>query len=693
MEVIKHEHTNNRARSKLTTNFIHNALGIPLQEKSNLYQSFRFAKKAKKNDVAFLFFKGMNTEEANLHEELLADMAIERGATLLISTSQIKDYPCLVVDNVFESWIKLSSAWRKKYNLKTIGVTGSIGKTTTKNFIAAAIGNDDSVKANTQNFNVWPVVGKAIRNLKENYKFYVQEVSEGPTKDNPKIVSKIINPAVSVITKISESHMETFGTIENVIDSCFSITEGMDEDGTLLINADDPYQLNYKSNVRIATYGILNTRSDFQAINIKPIYHVERLGIDFDIKYRGEVVPIHMNLFGEHNVYCALAAFATAKILGLDNEVIQKNILKVKPRGIRQNLINIGSFSLYIDCYNANYESMKSALKTLSLLKKDKKFKRIAVLSDIAEAGEDAQRIHQNVGKAILDSNVDVLICYGELAKSIAAVVKARSSIDVFHTRDIAQTSEVLFQVIEPHDIILFKGSRTGRLELVVDKVFGTSIYENGKRKKEEIKKKGCKMSVYPLARYSRIDKYIGKDNDVRLRNSIKNFPIETIGAEAFSGKKFEKVTLPSTVLRINMQAFCNCINLKRVNLPKDLRIIGEGAFSGCTKLRKVIMKNCTIKIGSKAFYQCKKLRELFIPPSVTFIDEDAFEGCSNLTIISEKNSYAEEYAHIHNIKFLTIHQYKWIIFKRKLKKSIKKSRKKLLGQFRVALKDLREMI
>ena len=675
MEVIKHGHFSKNACSKLTTNFIHNALGIPLQEKSNLYKSFRFAKKAKKNDVAFLFFKGMNIEEANLHEELLADMAIERGATLLVSTSQIKDYPCLVVENVFESWIKLSSAWRKKYNLKTVGVTGSIGKTTTKNFIAAAIGDDDSVKANAQNFNVWPVVGKVIRNLKENYKFYVQEVSEGPTKDNPKIISKIINPAVSVITKISESHMETFGTIEKVIASCFSITEGMEEDSTLLINADDPHQLNYKSNVKTATYGILNKNSHYHAINIKPIYHVERLGINFDIKYEEEIVPIHINLFGEHNVYCALAAFATAKILGLADEEIQKNILKIKPRGIRQNLINIGSFSLYIDCYNANYESMKSALKTLSLLEKDEKnFKRIAVLSDIAEAGADALRIHQNVGRAVLDSNVDVLICYGELAKSIATVVKERSSIDVFHTRDIEQTSEYLFQVIEPNDIILFKGSRAGGLELVVDKVFGTNIYENGKRKKENIKKKSCEMSVYPRAKYCRIDKYIGKDTDVRLRNNFKNFPIETIGTEAFSGKELEKVTLPPTVLRINGQAFCNCINLKQVNLSKDLRIIGEGAFSGCTKLRKVVMKNCTIKIGSKAFSECKKLRELLIPSSVSFIEVDAFEGCSSLTIISEKNSYAQQYAHIHNIKFLTTNQYKWIIFKRKLKKNIKKA-------------------
>ena len=660
----------------LTTNFIHKAFGIPLQEKSNFYQTFRFAKKAKRNDVAFLYFKGMNMEEAYLHEQLLADMAIERGATLLVSTSQIKDYPCLVVDNVFESWIKLSSAWRKKFNLKTVGITGSIGKTTTKNFIAAAIGYNDSVKASAQSFNVWPVVGKTIRNLKDHYKFYIQEVSEGPTKDNPKIISKIINPAIAVITKISESHMETFGAIENVIDSCFSITEGMEEDGTLLINADDPYQLNYKSKVKIATYGILNTNSHYHAINIKPVYHIERLGIDFDIKYRGEVIPIHINLFGEHNVYCALAAFATAKILGLDDEVIQKNIIEVKPEGIRQNLIKIGDYSLYLDCYNANYESMSSSIKILSLLEKDEtNFKRIAVLSDIAEAGEDAKLMHQNVGKTVLDSNIDVLICFGEQAKNITTVVKDRSSIEVFHTLDIIEASEFLFQVAQPHDIILFKGSRAGTLELVVDKVFGTNFYENGKKiEKEIVKKKDYKISVFPVAKNSRIDKYKGKDKDIILRNSIENYPIETIGMQAFSRNGLEKITFPATVLRINERAFCNCINLRRVNLSKNLRIIGKDAFSGCTKLKKVIIKNQTIKIGSKAFYNCKKLKELEIPTSVSFISEDAFEGCSNLTIISEKNSYAQKYAIFHNIKFLATHQYKWLIFKRKIKRNFRRS-------------------
>ena len=204
----------------------------------------------------------------------------------------------------------------------------------------------------------------------------------------------------------------------------------------------------------------------------------KNLGISFTVAYKDGHVPLRINHFGKHNVYCALAAFATAKLLGLSDEEIQNNIATSKPQGMRSRLINRRKNSLYLDCFNAEYSSMKAAIETLSLLEnKKQEFKRIAVLGDITGVvGEEAILTHQKIGQVILNSKIDVLICFGPSSKNIANVVKEKSLIKVFHTESIDEASISLLQSVKPHDIILFKGSRIMKVEQIVDDVFKTSF-------------------------------------------------------------------------------------------------------------------------------------------------------------------------------------------------------------------------
>ena len=457
----------------LTTEIIYEILGLmkPAKFENMVYRNIKTAFRAKENDVVILETHISRTEEN------LADVAIKKGATLLIATKQIRNYPCLIVDNIKDAYVKLCRYRRDMFSVQTVAVIGSIGKTTTKDLIASALGKSET-HASPQSFNVWTVTGDIIQGINKSHQFYVQEVSEGSnTGTNAETCSQMINPNVAVITKISQAHMESFGTVENIIKACFGITKDMDEDGILVINGDDPYQVSYQITHKTLSYAIENPEADFRAINIEYIYDVENLGISFTIAHKDERTSLRINHFGKHNVYCALAAFATAKILGLSDVEIQNNIRTSKPNGIRSRVVNCGKNSLYIDCYNAEYISMKAAIETLSLFEnKQQTFKRIAVLADINELGEEIASTHQKIGQVVLDSKIDVLICFGSLSKIIADTVKEKPSIKVFHTESIDEASISLLQVVEPHDIILFKGSRSMKLERMVDDVFKTSL-------------------------------------------------------------------------------------------------------------------------------------------------------------------------------------------------------------------------
>jgi len=324
----------------------------------------------------------------------------------------------------------------------------------------------------------------------------------------------------------------------------------------------------------------------------------------------------------------------------------QEKNLNTKP----QNPINVGGNRLYVDCYYTHYESLKSSLKTLASLEKDSpNFKRILVLGDIAETGHHT---YQDIGKLIIDSNIDILICCGVLAKNIAEIFKDSSTIKIFSTIDIEDTAKLLSQVLEPLDAVLFKGSLSGGLEIVADKVFGTNLFskESEKFHKECIVSNGKEVFIYPEAGYCSINKYIGEEKSIVIPNTIEDFPVEIIGKEAFTkNENIRKITLASTLTRIDCRAFYKCVNLKRVELPHQITMI-----------------------DSKAFSRCKNLKEIFIPSNILHIANNAFEKCPKLMIIGEQGSYAQTYAQINGIKFLTNRQFKKLELKRGLKRKLK---------------------
>ena len=173
----------------------------------------------------------------------LAEEAASKGAKAIVTDEHIEGYPCIFVDNVFSAWCEAHKILRTICSPKVIGITGSIGKTTTTEMIYHVVSSKHTTHRNTGSANSVRYTGVVLQKLKKKHKVYVQEIMEGPPFGTAATMSEYIRPDISVITKVASSHMEAFGSQERIAESCFGIEVGMPEDGVVIINADDEYQM------------------------------------------------------------------------------------------------------------------------------------------------------------------------------------------------------------------------------------------------------------------------------------------------------------------------------------------------------------------------------------------------------------------------------------------------------------------
>ncbi|MCL1996114.1 MAG: UDP-N-acetylmuramoyl-tripeptide--D-alanyl-D-alanine ligase [Defluviitaleaceae bacterium] len=466
----------------IDSNFVYTTLGVTPPKENILYSSFRIANdppyserfaQSDNNSVVFIIAYDMYTLVPPTKEQsnFLADIAIKNGAALLITEMQLKNYPCLVVPNVIEALYKMLNAFFDKFTPPTVAVTGNIGKSTTTGLVTCVLQDDDT--------SVFPIVqsnANDIRGVVNSLclsnavcSYLVKEVMEGPPPGTAKIISDIIKPDIAVITQTSNAHIEYFDSINHIFESSLEIQSGMPSDGVLLLNGDDCYQANAGTDLKKMYYAIENKNADFLASNIELSAH----GTSFDFTYQNITTKMHINYIGKHNVYCALAAIAVAKWASVPNDVIQKRLLREKPTGIRQNIVNVDGYLLYMDCFNASEDSMYSSLDALKILGGKQK---IAVIGDIVELGQHAKAVHERIGKFIASSNIDILLCFGEFSAYVAENASANKNISVFHSTKQEDIVAILKTNATKEDIILFKASRAMKLEEIANKVFGTNF-------------------------------------------------------------------------------------------------------------------------------------------------------------------------------------------------------------------------
>lgn len=394
-----------------------------------------------------------------LYANLSPEKAMARGARVLLTDKQEGQYPCIIVPDVMEAFCKLCGIIKSRFHPKTIAVTGSVGKTTTKDMVKSVFSQKYKVFCDVENNNMATLVGYLVQRLPRDCECYVQEVHEGDP-GSAESISRIIQPDVAVITNIGESHLGNFGSYGGLVKGVTDITAAMPENGIVIIDADDAPSATAPWDRRVVKVSASDSSSPYHAENVRTTEN----GLCFDIEYPKGRISVTLHMYGAHNITDALLAFAAGVESGVTPEEAVKGLQSYQPRGMRQNVVRAGNRILYIDCFNATVKSMKTALDTLGELPVNQGGKRVAVLGDMAELGDDSDAMHREVGKMAAKSNLDVLICYGPLSAGMAEEAKRENKLKVFHTESLSELNKLVKENVGPNDAVLFKASHATNL-------------------------------------------------------------------------------------------------------------------------------------------------------------------------------------------------------------------------------------
>lgn len=395
-----------------------------------------------------------------------AAQAVADGAVAAVTNREIIGVPCIVVKDTNIALLKIAEYYRKKFNPILVGVTGSVGKTTTKEMIALILSSKYKTLKTKGNLNNHIGLPKTLLNLDSTYEAAVIEMGMSHFGEIS-VLSKTAVPRIGVITNIGYSHIENLKNQDGILKAKLEILDGMSADAPLVINIDDPHLkvLPKKLNRRIMTYGIRNKMADVRAEGI-----IERHGESlFTICTESGKTEVRLPSPGEHNIMNALAAFAVGKLAGVSSTEMAEAFCMYKPEAMRQNIIKKGEQTIIMDCYNASPDSMKASLLVLRGL--DCRGRKIAVLGDMLELGDMTKQLHTLVGDMVAESGLNKLFCYGKNSVYIAKRA-ALLGVDVYHTCDMDELCRMICKYVKSNDAILFKASRGMHLEKCVERIY-----------------------------------------------------------------------------------------------------------------------------------------------------------------------------------------------------------------------------
>lgn len=358
---------------------------------------------------------------------------------------------------------RLAAAYRNDFKIPVIAVGGSNGKTTTKNLIAAVLGQKLRTLCSEASFNNDIGVPLTLLRLDNTHQAAVLEAGTNhPGELSPLL--KMILPRFGVITNIGREHLEFFGDLDGVAAEEGTLAEVLPADGTLFVNGDSEWaeKLASRSRARVVRVG-LNDGNDWRATNIR----VSKLGTTFRVLSRNEEFAgeHRINLLGRHQVGNALFAIAVGEELGLGRSEIRDGLALCEPAKMRLQLWEAGGVRVLDDAYNANADSVLAALQVLKEL--PCRGRRVAVLGEMAELGVHSDQAHAEVGRAAAESGIGQLIAVGKMASVMAQSAREAGLNRVIELADVDAAVGALKAFLKPGDVVLLKASRAARLERV----------------------------------------------------------------------------------------------------------------------------------------------------------------------------------------------------------------------------------
>lgn len=369
---------------------------------------------------------------------------------------------------------QLAAYHRSRFHIPVVAVTGSNGKTTTKEMVASVMAHRWKILKTEGNLNNRVGVPQTLLRLNERHKGAVIEMGVDNLGQTTRLC-EIVRPTIGIITNIGPDHLEFFGTMEVSAQAKAEILDLLPPDGVAILNADDSYYdyLAARARCRVVSFGF-SSKADVRAMDLKSD---GRNGTIFRLLLPGMVrhTAVHIRVQGDHNVTNALAAGAVGSVLGLSGGVIAQGLSRFRPAAMRSQVRVSQGVKLIIDCYNANPASMKAAVQLLA--QTGAKRKRIAVLGDMLELGPNAAQMHEEVGGFVARHGIDQLVACGLLGRSLAKGAK-QAGLDQAHILEVPDAraaSAAIKTFVKPGDIVLIKASRGMKLELVADALRGAT--------------------------------------------------------------------------------------------------------------------------------------------------------------------------------------------------------------------------
>ena len=390
--------------------------------------------------------------------------ALERGAAAAVVAEDRPEWPSERVIRVPDTTAALLdfAAWyRRGFDVRPVAVTGSVGKTTTKEMVAAVLSADGPTLKTQGNQNNEIGLPKTLLSLNRKHKYAVIEMGMTGLHQIDSL-SEASCPEIGLITNIGVSHLETLHTRENILRAKLEICAGIPDGGTLIVNADNDLLGTVRTDrLRLFTYGMHSAGADVRILR----YQEEQAKTSLTLCWEGREYDAEIPCIGEHNVYNAAAAFAAGVRMGIPAEKVIPALLTYEPTGMRQRMVQFHNMLIVEDCYNAAPDSMQAALRTLSRLGTGRK---IAVFADMLELGPVSEESHAALGTWTAASGTDMLLCYGPRTGKTVLAAREAGMKEAYHFDSKDELTLFLTAHAREGDCILVKGSRSMALEDVL---------------------------------------------------------------------------------------------------------------------------------------------------------------------------------------------------------------------------------
>ena len=417
-------------------------------------------------EFADLCFSGAQFDSRNLRQGELfvalsgardghdfVPVALEKGAVAVLASKPLGEtIPAIYTDDTLKALQAISKGYRESLSAMCVGITGSVGKTTTKEMVAAVLGGKYRTQKTPQNFNNDIGLPVTLLGLREDCEAAVLEMGMNH-RGEISVLTALAQPDIAVITNVGTMHIEHLGSRENILQAKLEMLEGLRPNGKVLFCGDNDLLGREAETYGAICYG-LSEGNDLRGVNVQSVDGVTT----FVAEGMGVQIPITLPAVGNHNVLNALAAVAVGLLCQVPVQAMQTGLATFRNTGMRQNIYRQKGLCIVEDCYNAGPESMAAALQVLA----QQEGRKIAVLGGMLELGGHAPEAHRQVG-ALTAQTADLLFAYGEQKENYLLGAAGMPYAEGFVSHE--ELVQALLEQVQPEDCLLFKGSRGMHME------------------------------------------------------------------------------------------------------------------------------------------------------------------------------------------------------------------------------------